>query len=87
MFAEGYDVPIPESGGGHGGADPVLLDQLFSPTPPPDPFKRAASHIDGAASILLGISANRSLEQKQPVSVDDLFKLPEKHEPQVEHTP
>lgn len=79
MFGNGYDVPIPEGEGGHGGADPVLLDQLFSPTPPLDPFNRAASHIDGAASILLGISANRSLEKKQPTVVDDLFKLPEKH--------
>ncbi len=78
QFGMPYDAPIPEAEGGHGGADPVLLKYLFSPDPPPDPFKRAASHIDGAASILMGISANRSMATGQLVNVDDLFKLPEK---------
>lgn len=76
MFGEGYDVPIRVAEGGHGGADPVLLEQLFAPTPPPDPFNRAASHIDGAASILTGIAANRAIETRQAVRIDDLFSLP-----------
>lgn len=79
MFGSAYDVEIPAGEGGHGGADPVLLAQLFAPVPPPDPFNRAASHVDGAASILTGIAANRSLETRQLVRVDDLFALPEKH--------
>ncbi len=78
MFGVPYDVDIPEvKGGGHGGADPVMLKYIFHPDPPDDPFNRAASHIDGAASILLGIAANRSMETGQPVLVDDLLKLPE----------
>jgi hypothetical protein len=55
-----------------------LLEHLFSPEPPPDPYNRAASHIDGAASIMLGIAANRAMELNQPVRIDDLFHLPEK---------
>ncbi|WP_119066379.1 Gfo/Idh/MocA family protein [Aggregatilinea lenta] len=79
MFGEGYDVPFSSAnGGGHGGADPILLEQLFSPEPPPDPFNRAASHVDGAASIMLGIAANRAMEINQPVRIDDLFYLPKK---------
>ena len=78
MFGLPYDVDIPETNaGGHGGADPIMLEQIFHPSPPADPFNRAASHIDGAASILLGISANRALETGQPVKVDDLLRLPE----------
>lgn len=76
QFANSYDVPIQQGEGGHGGADPVLLEQLFSPTPPPDPFNRAASHIDGAASILTGIAANKSIETGQLVRIKDLFALP-----------
>ncbi len=76
MFAPGYEVPIPDSDGGHGGADPVMLEQIFSANPPPDPFNRAASHIDGAASILVGISANESIRTGQLIRVDDLFPLP-----------
>ncbi len=81
MFGEGYEVEIPPiEGGGHGGADPIMLEQLFAPDPPRDPFNRAASHIDGAASILLGIAANRAIELNQPVRIDDLFRLPQKAE-------
>lgn len=79
MFGAPYEVEIPASSGGHGGADPVLLEQLFAPDPPPDPFRRAASHIDGAASILVGIAANESMQTGKAVSIDDLFPLPEKN--------
>ena len=76
MFGRPYEVPIPAAEGGHGGADPVMLEQIFSPNPPPDPYHRAASHIDGAASILLGIAANQSIASGAPVDVDELLKLP-----------
>ena len=78
QFDAPYEAEIPPSQGGHGGADPVMLEQIFAPDAPPDPYNRAASHIDGAASILLGISANQSLATKTLVQVDDLLKLPEK---------
>ncbi|MBN1286937.1 MAG: Gfo/Idh/MocA family oxidoreductase [Anaerolineae bacterium] len=78
MFQAPYEVDIPAARGGHGGGDPVMLAQIFSPNPPEDPYKRAASHIDGAASILLGISANHSMRTGQLIHVDDLLKLPEK---------
>jgi predicted dehydrogenase len=76
MFGTAYEVDVPFAQGGHGGADPVMLDQLFLPDPPPDPFSRAASHIDGAASVLVGISANQSMRTGGLVNIDDLFVLP-----------
>lgn len=76
MFGEAYEVDVPVGEGGHGGADPVMLEQIFSPNPPADPFNRAASHIDGAASILVGISGNQSIATGQMITVADLFKLP-----------
>lgn len=78
MFGVPYDVDVPVGDGGHGGADPVLLEQLFSPNPPEDPYRRAASHIDGAAAILVGIAANESMQTGRMVVVDDLFVLPDK---------
>ena len=77
MFGRPYDVAIPAAHGSHWGGDDVMLDHLFSPTPPPDPLGQAATHIDGAAAVLLGIAANRSIETGQPIDVDDLLKLPE----------
>jgi predicted dehydrogenase len=76
MFGTGYEVEIPKAEGGHGGADPVMLEQIFSPNPPPDPFNRAASHVDGAASIMLGIAANEAMRTGKMVHIDDLFALP-----------
>ena len=78
MFGEPYLVEVPRGEGGHGGADPVMLEQIFATNPPDDPFNRAASHIDGAASILVGISANKSMATGEMVQVSDLFKLPRK---------
>ena len=40
---------------------------------PPDPLGRGASHVDVAASIALGIAANRSLETGRPVHVSELL--------------
>lgn len=78
MFGVPYEVEIPVAEGSHGGGDKVLLEQIFLPNPPKDPFNRAASHIDGAASIMMGICANRSIETGLPIDVDDMFKLPKK---------
>lgn len=75
MFGQGYEVEVSKGDGGHGGADPVMLEQLFSPSPPPDPFNRAASHIDGAASVVVGIAANQSISTGQLVHIDDLFPM------------
>ncbi len=75
MFEDPQDVAVPLRAGGHGGADPTLLAHLFADDPPPDPLATAASHLDGAASALLGIAANRSIATGKPVRIDDLFKL------------
>lgn len=77
MFDESYTVDVPAGNGGHGGADPVMLEQIFSPDPPHDPFHRAASHIDGAASILVGICGNIAMQTGGVVTINDLFPLPE----------
>lgn len=76
MFGRPYTVEIPEGVGGHGGGDRVMLEQIFAADPPADPFNRAASHVDGAASILLGIAANESMATGQPINVDNLLRLP-----------
>ncbi|MBE0690004.1 MAG: Gfo/Idh/MocA family oxidoreductase, partial [Anaerolineae bacterium] len=76
MFGSAYDVDVPAGDGGHGGADPVMLEQLFSSTPPPDPYHRAASHLDGAASAIVGIAANQSMAEGRLIVIDDLFRLP-----------
>lgn len=72
MFGQPYDVDIVEGKGGHGGGDPILLQDLFG-KPAEDEFNRAASHVDGAMSILTGIAGNISLETGQAVKIDNLI--------------
>jgi predicted dehydrogenase len=72
-FAPLYEVEIEEGVGGHGGGDPVMLRDIFE-RPVEDRFNRAASHVDGALSIMTGIAANRSIATGLPVKVDQLIK-------------
>ncbi|GIQ64232.1 dehydrogenase [Paenibacillus cisolokensis] len=73
MFGEPYRVEIERKQGGHGGGDPILLNDLFG-VPEDDPLRRAATHRDGAMSILTGIAANHSIRTGQPVKVDSLLR-------------
>ncbi|TBL79932.1 Gfo/Idh/MocA family oxidoreductase [Paenibacillus thalictri] len=75
IFEKPYEVKVEEKKGGHGGGDPVLLNDLFAAEKTPDRFNRAASHIDGAMSILTGIAGNISIRTGMPVKVDDLVKF------------
>ncbi len=74
MFGKPYEVEVIEGKGGHGGGDPILLQDIFG-TPVKDEFNRAASHVDGAMSILTGIAGNISLNTGQAVKVDELIKF------------
>lgn len=74
MFDNPYKVELVEAAGGHGGGDPVLLNDIFG-VPEYDPLNRAASHVDGAMSILTGIAANKSIATGMPVDIDSLVKF------------
>lgn len=66
-------VIAPRTGaGGHGGGDAVMLADIFDPNAPRDPLLRSADERGGAASILVGVAANRCFETGQPVTIADL---------------
>lgn len=75
MFGQPQNVEIISGDGGHGGGDPVLLNSLFGVPGAEDEFKRSASHVDGALSILTGIAANKSISTGLPVKVDGLVNI------------
>lgn len=74
MFGEPYYADVKVSEGGHGGGDPVLLDDVFLDNPPYDEFHRAADFKDGVRSIIVGIAANKSIASGMPVNVDTLIR-------------
>jgi hypothetical protein len=53
-----------------------MLNDIFNPNPPADPYKRAAGYVDGCMSILTGIAANKSMATGLPVDVKDLVDIP-----------
>jgi predicted dehydrogenase len=55
--------------GDHGGGDRAMLVDILSPQPPPDKYLRGADMNAGAASIMVGIAANRSFETHAEVSI------------------
>jgi hypothetical protein len=77
MFKPPYRVDVARSAGGHGGGDAAVLDRILLPDPPPDPLKRDAGPVQGAASILLGVAAEKSIASGRPVRIADLLELPE----------
>jgi predicted dehydrogenase len=78
MFRGPVQIDIPSGRGTHGG-DGHMLEQLFDPSAPADPWGRQASHLDGAAAVLLGAAANRSMATGRPITIEELgVQLPEK---------
>ncbi|MBN1674467.1 MAG: Gfo/Idh/MocA family oxidoreductase [Kiritimatiellae bacterium] len=76
LWGKPVNVPYEQARGGHGGGDVRLLHDLFVGGRK-DPLKTAASHIDGAMSIMTGICANESFKRGLPVRVDELVRIPE----------
>ncbi len=77
LFGKPEVIEIPQGEGGHGGGDPIMLEDIFGTSKSADPLNRAADHLDGARSILTGIAANESFLTGLPVRVDDLLRLEE----------
>jgi predicted dehydrogenase len=74
-FRAPVDIEVTPGSGNHGGGDALIQEQMFSAHPPPDLFHRNAGHEQGAASLLIGVAANLSMESNQPVKIDDLLPL------------
>lgn len=72
LRGEAKEVDVWEGKGGHGGGDRLLLQDLFDPAAPADPYLRAADYRAGAYSILTGVAANESMATGQPVRIGDL---------------
>jgi len=72
LFDTAYEVDIWGGEGGHGGADPLMLKDIFQPEDSFDKYLRKADHRAGAFSILCGIAANYSMQTEKLIKIDDL---------------
>ena len=71
-FLSPYEVEVWAGEGGHGGGDPVMLNDLFGDNPPVDKYLRSADQRAGAWSIMTGIAANASIKSGKAVTIKEL---------------
>lgn len=68
-------VKVPQIRSGHGGGDSRLQDMIFRNPGAPDPLKHAAGTRDGAMSLLIGVAARKSIEERRPVKISELSDI------------
>lgn len=59
--------------GGHGGGDPVLLNDIFARERETDRLRRRANQVDGTYSIIVGVAAVESIRTGRPVRIPELL--------------
>ncbi|GIP31847.1 Gfo/Idh/MocA family protein [Paenibacillus sp. J2TS4] len=64
---------MPKAEGVHGGGDQRLHQRLFN-EPIPDPLEQQAGSWAGAMSVMIGASANRSIAEGKPFSIQQQMK-------------
>ena len=74
QWGKPLSVEVASGGGGHGGGDIRMLDDIFIGGQD-DPLGRAANHVDGAMSILTGVAANQAFATGLPVQVSSLLRF------------
>ena len=72
LFSSPEELEIPSSEGGHGGADPLIQEQIFDSNPRIETWGRNAGHGQGAASILIGSAGNLSFKNQQLINISEI---------------
>ncbi|HEY1113743.1 MAG TPA: Gfo/Idh/MocA family oxidoreductase [Chitinophagaceae bacterium] len=74
-FAKEHDIiKVPQYAGGHGGGDKRMHNRIFR-NPADNPFHILAGTREGAMSLLIGVAARKSIEQKRAVKISELTDL------------
>ena len=68
---EPEEIVVPPSPGGHHGADPRMVRDLFGP---PTQSKTMATLVDGIQAVLIGAAANIAIAEGRSVDVQSLLK-------------
>jgi len=74
-FGKSELVKVPKVKAGHGGGDSRLQDKIFRDPSMSDPLKHAAGTRDGAMSLLIGVAARKSIDEKRAVRIEELTDL------------
>ena len=74
MFGGRERIDVINLGGGHGGGDPLLMDELFLGPDPLAPVDRLALLKDGIDAVLTGVAVRQSADTGRVISVSEMRK-------------
>ena len=73
LFGSKEEIHVVHTEGGHGGGDPLLLEDLFLGPDPKRPYPILAGASAGSYAVAIGEAVWLSASERQPVSVSDLL--------------
>lgn len=73
LFGSKETLHVVHRDGGHGGGDPVLLEDVFLGPDPARPYDILSGSTDGAYSIATGEAVWRSVKEHRPVRIDEVL--------------
>ena len=73
LFGAKETIELVKNPGGHGGGDPILLEDLFLGPDPIRDYPILAGSEAGAYSIAVGEGVWRSVVEKRPININELL--------------
>lgn len=75
LFGSKETIHVVQTPGGHGGGDPILLEDIFLGPDPRRHYEILAGTVAGAYSIATGEAVWRSVKEKTPIHIENMLKL------------
>lgn len=75
LFGSKETIHVVQREGGHGGGDPVLLEDLFLGTERNRPYPILSGSADGAYAVATGEAVWKSVKEKRAVQIDELLGI------------
>jgi len=73
LFGSKENIHVVHRSGGHGGGDPVLLEDIFLGVDPSRPYEILSGSLEGANAVATGESIWRSVKENRPIKIQELL--------------
>lgn len=73
LFGSKETIHVVHKEGGHGGGDPLLLEDLFMGEDPSRPYRILSGAKDGAFSVAAGEAMWRSVKEHRPITIEEVL--------------
>ncbi|MBU9711622.1 Gfo/Idh/MocA family oxidoreductase [Bacillus tamaricis] len=75
LFGSKETIHVVHKEGGHGGADPIMLEDLFLGVDPRRTYTIQSGAVDGAYAVATGEAVWRSVQEKKPICIKDVLSV------------